>query len=279
MNDLERGAEQKLFVRMAGAGPPLVLLHGLASSSRYWEPHFEALSGAYRLIAPDLLGFGRSPKPRNAAYSPEQHVAALLSALDRLLDGPITLVGHSMGAILALHLAAARPRFVERLLLISLPVLGSIPWAHGSHDRERRFHQFSVHTSLGRALFGSGMAAVRPLGAVINVRLRPELPAGVARDALLMTWEAYWQSLENVVYGSDVAELFAGAPAPLLLLHGRLDRVAPFQRVEALARIRTDADLTEIADAGHDLACTHAAEFRTLMLDLGVTRPRSLLAT
>ena len=85
MSDLKRravappllpGGGGRLAVRLAGAsGTPIVFLHGLASSSRYWTPGVARLAQTHRLIMPDLLGFGRSPRPFSASYSPEEHVA------------------------------------------------------------------------------------------------------------------------------------------------------------------------------------------------------------
>src|SRR5690348_9103912 len=104
------GAAPALFVRLAGGGSaqPLVLLHGLASSSRYWLPYVRLLGGR-RLVLPDLLGFGRSPKPATSAYTPQDHVSALAAALTRLrgrgLVPPFDLVGQSAGSVVALHYA------------------------------------------------------------------------------------------------------------------------------------------------------------------------------
>ena len=85
-----------LFARTWGEGPPVLLLHGLGASSRYWETMVEASSG-YAGVAPDLLGFGRSPKPSDASYDLACHVETLAP----LLAPGAVVVGHSTGAILA----------------------------------------------------------------------------------------------------------------------------------------------------------------------------------
>ncbi|MGI8552382.1 MAG: alpha/beta fold hydrolase [Dehalococcoidia bacterium] len=257
-----------LFLRRTGQGPLLLLLHGLSSSSRYWEPHFPTLGRAYRVLAPDLLGFGRSPKPASATYTPEEHIAVLLTTIEPFLEGPLTLVGHSMGAALALHLAVARPRLVEQLVLVSLPVIGSTAWGHRADGRAGRFHHFGAHTAAGRALYDGSFRAVRPFAERIYPRLRPAIPPGAARDALLMSWAAYWGTLENVIYGSDIPGLFAAAGTPLLLLHGARDRQAPFASARALARTRPEAQFIEIPNAGHDLAYSHAQQCCATILGL-----------
>lgn len=246
-----------LLVREAGAGRPLLLLHGLASSSRYWEPHLPALSPWYRMVAPDLLGFGLSPKPARCAYTTADHLAALAGALAGRIDGPATVVGHSMGAILALHLARAHPEWVRRLVLISLPVLGPCAWGHHANGRQRRLHHAAVHTRAGRALVEAGMRGAAPLWRAGLYRLRRNVPPGAARDALRATWSAYWRSLEEVVYGSDVPALFASTRVPLTLIHGGRDPLAPIAPVRALAHTHLGATLMEVPDAGHNPAYTH----------------------
>lgn len=251
---------EELFVREAGQGPPLLLLHGLASSSRYWEPHFATVGRSYRAIAPDLLGFGRSPKPRASAYGPDEHLAALSRSVVPRLDRPVTLVGHSMGAVLALHLAVTRPELVERLILVSLPVLGRHAAGHTTEGRSRRFHAFAVHSAQGRALCGIGLRVLRPLALALYPHLRPDLPRGAARDALRADWTAYWRTLERVVFDSDVPALFAAAPGPFTVLHGAGDIVAPVEPVRALVRTRPDVQYTEVA-TGHNPCFTCSTAF------------------
>lgn len=254
-------APPALFVREAGQGAPLVLLHGLASSSRYWEPHFGVLGRTYQVLAPDLLGFGRSPKPPGALYDPQEHLAAIEAAILPRIGGPFTLAGHSMGTILALHLALAHPELVRRLLLISLPVVGDCAWGHHPDGGHRRLHHFAVHTRAGQVLFGAGIRAAAPIGAVVWPRLRRDIPRGAAEDALRAGWLSYWRTLEATVYGADVPAMFAALSTPPVLIHGARDFVAPVEPVRALARSRSDVRYIEIADAHHNPAVSHPRVF------------------
>jgi haloalkane dehalogenase len=105
-----------LSVQRRGTGEPVLFLPGLASSGRYWDRLAEEATGIAG-VAPDLLGFGRSPKPGDSSYSVDEH----LDALAPLLEDRSVVVGHSTGAILAAALAAReRPR-VAGLLLLGLP--------------------------------------------------------------------------------------------------------------------------------------------------------------
>ncbi|MEO8527635.1 MAG: alpha/beta fold hydrolase, partial [Pseudolysinimonas sp.] len=105
-----------------GAGPVVVLLHGIASSSVTFENVVPLISARHRAVSIDLLGFGESPAPVDAQYTLEEHVAALDRTLRRLRLRQFVLVGHSMGALIAARYAATRPRQVTRLVLVSPPV-------------------------------------------------------------------------------------------------------------------------------------------------------------
>ena len=102
----------------SGAGAPALLIHGLGDEADTWRHIFPALASQRRLIAPDLPGFGRSAKPR-LAYSVPFYVKTILELLDSLDIQRITLIGHSLGAVIAQTIALAHPERLERLVLIS----------------------------------------------------------------------------------------------------------------------------------------------------------------
>lgn len=254
-----------LALRVAGQGPPLVLIHGLASSSRYWGRPLP-LSDRFRVYAPDLLGFGRSPKPRDADYTPAAHVAALAATLRPRLRRPVTLVGHSLGTLVALHFTATHPELVERLVLISPPIVGDRAWGHGADGSMRPFHRFGVHSRSGALLFSAGMRIVHPLWAAVGPRLRQDVPAAATRDALACSWLAYWRSLEEIVYGTHLPDMLERVSVPVTMIHGPLDTVAPVGPVRELAAARPNLRYVEIGEAGHNPFFSHRAETIAAML-------------
>jgi len=246
----------RLTVLERGAGPAVVLLHGLASSARYWGDLLP-LAGRHRVLAPDLLGFGRSPKPRDSGYTAAEHAAALHRTLHGRGAAPFALLGHSLGSLVALHYAATYPEDVRALLLISLPVVGACAWGHGQNGAMNPWHRFSVHTRPGVAIFGAGMRLAYPVWARVGPRLQRDTPPDAVRDALAGTWFSYWRSLEAVVYGMNAAELIERVPAPVTLIHGPKDSIAPVEPVRALAAAHPSLRLTEIVGAAHNPYYTH----------------------
>jgi len=107
-------------VDVRGSGPSLLLLHGFTGTARGWEALTEGLAQSHRVIAPDLLGHGRSDAPTDPArYGLERQAADLAALLRRLDATPADVLGYSMGARLAAWLAIDAPDAIERLALES----------------------------------------------------------------------------------------------------------------------------------------------------------------
>ncbi len=117
---LTRHREEQLHIASdAGTGDVFVLLHGIESSSRYWKVVAKALSAKHRVITIDLLGFGNSPKPHNVAYSLDDHVQWLHRTLAAYGITSFTLMGHSLGSLVAMAYTAQYPKEVKDLYLVA----------------------------------------------------------------------------------------------------------------------------------------------------------------
>jgi pimeloyl-ACP methyl ester carboxylesterase len=114
---------QAVTYRQMGSGPALVLIHGITSSSRTWRQVMPTLAEHYTVIAPDLLGHGRSAKPRGD-YSLGAYASGVRDLLVALDIPRATVVGHSLGGGIALQFAYQFPERVERLALVDSGGLG-----------------------------------------------------------------------------------------------------------------------------------------------------------
>src|SRR5438094_6273676 len=113
----------RVIYRVAGSGPPVVLVHGMVNSSRHWEAVARQLADRYTVIAPDLIGHGDSATPRGD-YSLGAHAAVIRDLLASLGIDRATLVGHSLGGGVAMQFFYQFPQRAERLVLISSGGLG-----------------------------------------------------------------------------------------------------------------------------------------------------------
>ena len=186
----------RLSVQVAGTGPPLLLLHGLGGSGRYWAGLAPLLAGSRTLIAPDLAGFGRSDKPR-LEYTADLHVDAIDALLAALqVEGRVAVAGHSMGGILAALWACRRLGEVESLAVIASPFPRQQVRPHGVPGGHMRRATYRVVQRL--------LPLVSPL-----VR-SATYPRAVIADYLRHTADSYQQSSQALIWNPAVAEELGG---------------------------------------------------------------------
>ncbi len=108
----------KRAFRIAGSGPAILLIHGIGDNSTTWNVIHAKLAQRFTVIAPDLLGHGKSDKPR-ADYSVAAYANGMRDLLSVLDIERVTIVGHSLGGGVAMQFAYQFPHLVERLILVS----------------------------------------------------------------------------------------------------------------------------------------------------------------
>ena len=102
-----------------GRGKPVLFLHSWLGSWRYWIPNMQYVSNKFRAYSMDMWGFGDSAK--NGKYSIKEQTELLVQFLDKLGIFKIAVVGHGLGALLAIELAKIMPEIVDRILAVSIP--------------------------------------------------------------------------------------------------------------------------------------------------------------
>lgn len=251
---------QILHVESLGCpgAPGIVFLHGLAGSTASWGEPFLALAVDHDLLLVDLLGFGRSPKPA-IAYSVEDHLLALRRTLQQQDMPRPHLVGHSMGALLALAYAARYPNEVGRVVLLALPWFANEEEARRKISEQSLFNRWlALETPLAH-LVCTVMCRIRPWLMPLMPHVLRDVPAEVARDVLRHNWLSYSRTLKHLIIGLRPAALLPQIKAPLLIVQGLKDETASAGPValgiagHANARLRT-------IDAGHHMIFTHAEE-------------------
>jgi pimeloyl-ACP methyl ester carboxylesterase len=112
-----RAGTELVYWTWPGADPPTLLLHGIGNYGRYWDLFADAIAGRLRLVAPDARGHGESGRPA-AGYAPADFAADALAVLDRLGIDRAVVVGHSMGGLHSINLAARHPERVRALVIV-----------------------------------------------------------------------------------------------------------------------------------------------------------------
>lgn len=199
-----------------GNGQPVVLLHGIASSSKVWQPLYKLQSaGNLRLIAFDLLGFGESPKPEWQTYNIDEHARAVVASIKRLrLKQPITLVGHSMGCLIAAHIAAKHPRLVKRAVLYQPPLFADMPEYKAYSRQQRLYFKALGHVAGQQELI---LSYSRFIGKWAN--------RSTAFNLDEASWLPFERSLKNTIMQQKAFEDLRSINVPTDIIHGRMDMI------------------------------------------------------
>lgn len=234
---------QRLHATVRGSGSPVVFLHGFRGSGRYWEPHVRQLAENRQVIVVDLLGFGFSPWPADASYDVEEHLGAIHRTVKPIVgEQRVTVAGHSMGAILAAEYACKYREEVRGLVVLNAPMFRSESEAKTRiGEMSPMAAMFSVQRFWARASCDL-VCAFRPILFKVAPRLEPDVPANVARDAVLHRWESFDRTLRKVVLQSRLEETLRSiAPLPITIIHGTDDRITDRGRLETIAAaVRAD---------------------------------------
>lgn len=229
---LGRTGDGGLHTEIRGQGvETLVFISGLGGTTRYWASRLQSIEDRYRIVLVDLLGFGESPKPWTR-YSVGEHVVALHKALQYL--GPISLVGHSLGALLTVAYASQFPEQVHSITVIGMPNFGSTQRAY-RYFRHGPVRGGIVYTNVVLTMVACVITR-RLLGKILPYVVR-SVPREVAEDLVKHTWRSSTSSLWEVVYRYDAARDLQDLPPHIrvLLIHGGQDLMAPLDLIEELA--------------------------------------------
>ena len=238
-----------LNYEVVGSGEKnMVLIHGLAGSKNYWKSDLGQITGTYRLLLVDLLGFGDSPKPQSE-YTLEIQLAALENIISKegFNGGESLIVGHSLGAVVSLALWAKHPDWFNGATVIGLPVFESKDQFLEQMVSDPFFDKLAVGP------YGKLFCMLHPL--YIVKWFKPKnLTDDVFKDSNKHTWQSYYNSLNEVILKTDLFTLTKNiSDRKILFIQGAKDIVAPFVNVENFARSFPQAKLLEVQDGDHQL--------------------------
>jgi pimeloyl-ACP methyl ester carboxylesterase len=246
------------FYRQTGAGEPILMLHCSSGSSGAWAPIMNCLGPDYRVLAPDLLGYGRTaPWPRHALLGPDAELGIVETLLD-IAGRPAHLVGHSYGGTVALRAARSFPRQVASLTLIEPVAFHLMRRA----DEPNGWREIAALAERHLALVSEGKDAAAAEAFVTywtGPKAWQELP-DAARDNAVRTAAKVAAEWRLMFAAEDDSDAIARIAAPTLLICGGRTRTPARRLVEALRRALPHALCHEIADASHMSPLTHPAD-------------------
>ena len=228
-----------IHYEVLGRGRPLLFLHDWVGSWRYWIPAMQAASISFRAYALDMWGFGDTSK--NPEYYPlAQQVALIDGFMEHMGIGKLALIGHGLGAVVALAFANSKPTLVDRVMITGFPMQGSAvnPRLRASPPLEL------VDWLLGR---GPEVEPVRLETAKADPR-------------------AIQSSLDDL-QNTNLLDLFMKMPLPCLLVHGVNDPVVEIPTQENLASLPERSHYIIFDQSGHYPMLDEATKYNRLLND------------
>jgi pimeloyl-ACP methyl ester carboxylesterase len=247
----------KYCYRKTGEGSPILLLHGITDSSRFfWTEFFQCFRNEYTVIALDLRGHGESEKPKHgySAVDQAQLVAAFISklGLDRVI-----LLGHSLGGIIATRFTIVFPDRVSKLIIYDSP-LGAgfwkdLWWVTRLPPGGAAIVGAIMVPVLGRLLFRlRSPRTMRLILELLRVFCNPaHIPSEIVQEKMKCTYEAVYYSLWQALILEDFDKDLHCVCAPTLIIRGAGDALVPQDRMEEVALKIPDSQLVIIDEACH----------------------------
>jgi pimeloyl-ACP methyl ester carboxylesterase len=251
---------------MTGSGPPLLLLHGLGCDHRTWLPVLPQLSRHFTVIAPDLLGHGRSAKPRTD-YSIAGYANGMRDLLSVLGIDKVTVVGHSFGGGVAMQFAYQFPERTQRICLVApggmgpevspllrlaaLPGAGLVLGALAVPP-VRRFGRVALNM-----LSRTGLADFRDANELADIYEHLADPAARTAFRHVVRGVVDWRG--QIITMSDRAYLTQHMP--MCVVWGEHDNVIPARHATLAAESAPTARIEVLGDAGHFPHRDHPEDF------------------
>jgi len=265
------GIRTNVHLKGPAQGDPVVLVHGSgpgASALSNWRLTMPALAGSFRVVAPDLVGFGRTERPAGIEYGLKTWTGHLLAVLDALGIDRAHVVANSMGGAVALDLAVRYPDRVDRLVLMGAvgvpftltPGLDAV-WGYQPSVA-------AMQELIG--VFAFDPAALSP--DLAELRYRASIQPG-AQEAFASMFPAPRQRWVDAL--AQPADRIRSIRHRTLLVHGREDQVIPLQNSLDLLHLIDDSRLHVFGRCGHWTQVEHAPAFNRLILDFLAPDPQN----
>ncbi len=241
---------------IAGQGPPVVLIHGVAGRAAQWDQTVQLLAETHTVVAPDLLGHGDSAKPRGD-YSLGAHASGIRDLLVALNVERASVVGHSLGGGIAMQFAYQFPERCERLVLVSSGGLGAdvhpllraatLPGSEFVLPLLAHPRVLDVASVIPRALGRVGLRTRVDLTEM--ARAYQSLSNAEARSAFIHTLRGVIDPTGQRIDASD--RLYLSSKMPSLIVWGRRDRIIPVEHAQPAHEAMTGSRLELFDEAGH----------------------------
>ena len=255
--------EREFSVYDEGSGPTILFVHGFPLSHAMWRGQLETLKTRFRVVAPDLRGFGGSPLPTDSDSTAKSTMrqfaddcAALLEALR--ISEPVVLCGLSMGGYVAWQFAKHYPGKLRGLVLCDTKAASDTPEA--AETRRKMAEHVLKH---GTSAVAEAMPA--KLFAQVTHKEKPEIVAEIRKTIEATQPQGLAASQRGMAEREDVRTWLPQIAVPTLVIVGREDAISPVDEMRAIADAIPGAKFHVVEQAGHMAPLEQPGEVNTLI--------------
>ncbi|WP_019391019.1 alpha/beta fold hydrolase [Priestia filamentosa] len=232
-----------IYYEIEGTGEPLVLLHGMSNNSQSWKEQIRELKNNYKVIAWDAPGYGRSSDPAEEFRYFEEFAHILKGMIDELKLEKIYLLGHSMGAAIALEFCNFYSNRIEKLIIAD-PTRGAAALNEEENKRKLENRLFSIEHLSPEEI------ADKRIKALLSPYASKEVYKRV-KEIMSQVRLAGYRSVAYSLYHLDQMSLLPQITVPVLVVCGELDIVTPVNESKAIHEELIDSKLAIIPKGGH----------------------------
>jgi len=259
----DAGGIKTNYLEAGAGGPDVVLIHGSGpgvTSYANWRLVLPSLAENFHVVAPDMAGFGFSERPADIKYSVQTWADQVLALMDTLGIQKAHVVGNSFGGAIALRLATQHPERVDRMVLmgsmgVSFDITAGLNTVWGYQPSPENMRKVLDVFAYSRELVNDELA---------EVRYRASIQPGFQESFGSMFPEPRQAQVEAMTTAADEIRKL---PHKTLLVHGREDKVIPFETSLQLLQLLDDAELHVYPHCGHWTMIERSTDFNRLTRD------------
>lgn len=268
IKSLEAGEYQiiggiKTHFHRAGLGKPLVFIHGSGPGVSAWAnwrltlPFFA--ENGFEVFAPDVVGFGYTERPENFEYNHKSRVKHIVDFIKHFDLKEVNIVGNSMGGALALAVALEIPERIRKLVImgsvgVKFPITEGLEFIWGYKPSIENMRKVIWYLSSNPELVGEEL---------VRLRYEASIQPGFQETYEKMFYPPYQKHLDEM----DVEDRLSEIKIPTLVIHGKLDKVIPYQISIRIFEKLPNAHLHIFGDCGHWTQIEKKDEFNELVKD------------
>lgn len=236
--------EDEFHVEIRGEGPPLLLVHGFPLDHHMWDDLANLLASDFRLIIPDLRGFGQT-----TGFREESAMSQMAVDLERLLEGleireAVTFCGLSMGGYVGWQFWKNHRSHIERLILMDTKAVAD-------SDEQKKVRHETAQMVLAEGMHALPEKMIPKLLAEQTIAARPEVVKALSEMMLRQRPQGVAAALRGMAHRPDVTPWLADIDLPVLVICGEHDAISPPEEMAEIANNIPAANYAEIPGTGH----------------------------